>query len=542
MSQMQLTNSGSIPSTVSARRSEIDEDLLKLFRKVEINIPFLDTIKQVPTYAKFLKELCVHKRKKKGAIETRGVASALVKHENTNVQRILPKKCQNPSIFAVACTIDSYTLTDSILDLEASINIMPTFIYRSLNLGDLEPTGMVIQLINRSVMQPLGVLKDVLVQVNELIFLVDFYVPDMEDEPSGEGSALILGRPFFLMARTKIEVHVGTLSMEFEDTFLLEVLRRHKKAIGWTLPDLSRINPSICMHKILLEKDARPVRQQQCIVNPTLLDIIKNEVTKLLVVGIIYPILDSQWDEGHQELTRRDGVGQDLEQLANVHRLQEAELSNSQGPLSTTICQPSKSHFFFLDGFFGYMQTHITPMIQHKTTFTCPFGTFAYTRMSFELYNAPSIFQRCMISIFFDLLEDCMDIFMDNFTVYAKSLEAYLDNLSKVLRRCIDSNLVLNFEKCHFMVTKGIILGHLISIRGIEVDKAKIDIIYSLPNLASVLEVRSFLVHVDFSKIALPLSKLLQKDADFVFDHPYAETFQELERRLTSTPILQAQN
>ncbi|RDX66442.1 Retrovirus-related Pol polyprotein, partial [Mucuna pruriens] len=136
-----------------------------------------------------------------------------------------------------------------------------------------------------------------------------------------------------------------------------------------------------------------------------------------------------------------------------------------------------------------------------------------------------------------------MEVFMDDFTVYANWFEACLSNLTKVLKRCIDTNLVLNFEKCHFMVTEGIMLGHLVSNRGIEVDKAKIDIITSLPNPTSVREVRSFLGHAgfyrrfikNFSKLALPLSKLLQKD-------PYIEAFQELKSRLTSAPILQALN
>ncbi|RDY09992.1 hypothetical protein CR513_05551, partial [Mucuna pruriens] len=106
------------------------------------------------------------------------------------------------------------------LDLGASINVMPASIYRSLNFGDLEPTGMTIQLANRRIVQPLGVLEDVLVQINELIFLVDFYVLDMEDEASGKESTLILGRPFLMTARTKIDVHTGTLSMEFSDTLV----------------------------------------------------------------------------------------------------------------------------------------------------------------------------------------------------------------------------------------------------------------------------------------------------------------------------------
>ncbi|RDX83590.1 hypothetical protein CR513_35461, partial [Mucuna pruriens] len=147
-----------------------------------------------------------------------------------------------------------------------------------------------------------------------------------------------------------------------------------------------------------------------------------------------------------------------------------------------------KSHYCFLDGFFGYMQIHIVPADQHKTTFTCPFGTFAYTRMSFGLCNTPSTFQRCMISIFSDLLENCMEVFMDDLIVYGELFDTCLENFSRVLTRCIDTNLVLNFEKCHSIVIEGIVLGHLVSSRGIEVDKAKVDIIASLSYPASVQE------------------------------------------------------
>ncbi|RDX90998.1 hypothetical protein CR513_27067, partial [Mucuna pruriens] len=97
---------------------------------------------------------------------------------------------------------------------------MPLSIYKSLNCGDLESIRMTIQLANRSVFQPLGVLEDVLVQVDELIFPTDFYVLDMEDKTPGKGFTLILGRPFLMIAKTKIDVHVGTLSMEFGDTLV----------------------------------------------------------------------------------------------------------------------------------------------------------------------------------------------------------------------------------------------------------------------------------------------------------------------------------
>ncbi|RDY00103.1 hypothetical protein CR513_16758, partial [Mucuna pruriens] len=208
--------------TSSARPIESDEELLKMFRKVEINIPLLDAIKQIPKYAKFLKELCVHKRKKiKESMEVGGVVSALTRNETSTAgAKLLPKKCRDPRIVFVPCTIGECTFVDAMLDLGASINVMPASIYRALNFGDLEPTGMTIQLANRSIVQPLGVVEDVLVQVNELIFPVDFYVLDMEDETAGKESTLILGRPFLMTARTKIDVHAGTLSMEFGDTLV----------------------------------------------------------------------------------------------------------------------------------------------------------------------------------------------------------------------------------------------------------------------------------------------------------------------------------
>ena len=136
-----------------------------------------------------------------------------------------------------------------------------------------------------------------------------------------------------------------------------------------------------------------------------------------------------------------------------------------------------KSHCCFLDGFSGYMQITIALEDQEKTIFTCPFGTFAYRRMPFGLCNAPGTFQQCMISIFSDFLENCIEVFMDYFTVYGSSY----DSLEKVLNSFIETNLVLNFEKCHFMVEQGIVLGHIISNKGIEVDTAKIYVISQLP-------------------------------------------------------------
>ena len=162
------------------------------------------------------------------------------------------------------------------------------------------------------------------------------------------------------------------------------------------------------------------------------------------------------------------------------------------------------------------------------------------------LCNALTTFQRCMVSIFSDYIEHIIEVFMDDLTFYGDSLDNYLHNLTLVLRRCIETNLVLNYKKCHFMVEQGIVLGHVASSRRIELDKAKVDTIQSLPYPTSVREVRSFLGHAgfyrrfikDFSKIALPLYKLLQKDVAFEFDEACKKAFDKLKELLTSTPVI----
>ncbi|XP_074270755.1 uncharacterized protein LOC141594650 [Silene latifolia] len=597
--------------------------LYDIFRKVEVNIPLLDLLSSVPKHAKFLKELCTTKRSNKAKSMKKVRAS---EHVSAIFQKRLPQKCSDPGMFTISCKIGDLDCQHAMLDLGASINVLPNYLYESLKLGPLKPTRTVIFLADRSNIYPKGIVEDVLVKVGEMLFPADFYVIEMEPEKGS--TPILLGRPFMRTSNTKIDVSNGRLSMEFEgenieysiheamkypsetsslcileifepivqtvyelckvdalnvvltnglvgedtgsqggellpfnpeiertlrakrrlfqdqqleeesgnshrasfpvpelapcefapvqyffflssklleelpkeklvpsivkppivelkplpshlkyafpgneetlpviisskltkeqEEALIRVLKQHKEAIGWTMADIKGISPTLCMHRILLEDEAKPVRQPQRRLNPPMMDVVNKEVLKLLHVGMIYPVSDSQW-------------------------------------VSPTQVVPKKSG--------------LTVVENHE-------------------------------------------VFMDDFTVHGQSFEDCLSHLTWVLQRCIETNLVLNHEKCHFMVDEGIVLGHVISSRGIEVDKAKVDTIRTLPYPTNVREVRSFLGHAgfyrrfikDFSKIVAPLCKLLQKDCEFIMSEECKGAFDMLKEKLISEPIIQPPN
>ena len=203
-------------------------------------------------------------------------------------------------------------------------------------------------------------------------------------------------------------------------------------------------------------------------------------------------------------------------------------------------------YFSFLDGYSGYNQIVIALEDQQRTTFTYPYGTFAFRRMPFDLCNALRHFQRCMMAIFSDMVEKSIEIFMDDFSVIGSTFDECLDNLTMVLKRCMETNLVLNWEKCHFMVREGIVLGHHISRKGIEVNRAKVEVIDKLLPPTSVKGVHSFLGYAsfyrrfirDFSKISKPLSNLLMQGAPFYFKDSRMKTFETLKNKFISASVI----
>ncbi|GJW29228.1 reverse transcriptase domain-containing protein [Tanacetum coccineum] len=261
--------------------------------------------------------------------------------------------------------------------------------------------------------------------------------------------------------------------------------------------DLS-VEEKVALIKILMEEDYKLAVQHQRWVNLKIQDVIKKEVEKLLDAGLSYPILDSPWVSPVHCVPKKGGftvVENDENELIptrlvtgwrvyiDYQNLNEATRKDHFPlPFMDQILErlAGNEYYCFLDGCSGYFQIPIDPHNQEKTTFTCPYGTFAYRRMPFGLCNAPGMFQRCMMDIFHDMIEKIMEVFMDNFLVFRNSF-----------RNCLSR----------------IVLDHKISKNGIKVDKAKVDVIAKLPHPTIVKGVQSFLDHAAFETLKKKLTE-----------------------------------
>nr|GEZ64142.1 reverse transcriptase domain-containing protein [Tanacetum cinerariifolium] len=318
----------------------------------------------------------------------------------------------------------------------------------------------------------------------------------------------------FLEGDNKLPVIIAKELGNEEKSALIKVLKSHKRAIAWKLSDIQ------------VHGSARYIVYQK--VGFT---VVENEENELIPTRLVtgWRVCIDHWKLN--EATRKDHFP-----LLFMDHMLERLAGNE--------------YYCFLDGFSGYFQIPIDLLDQEKTTFTCPYGTFAYRRMPFGLCNAPGMFQRCILAIFHDMVEKTMKVFMDDFSIFGNSFENCLSRLDKMLQRCEDTNLSLNWEKSHFIGKEGIVLGHKISKNKIEVDKAKINVIAKLPHPTTVKGIRSFLGHVgfyrrfiqDFSKISRPMTHLLEKNTPFIFSEDCIKAFQTLKKKLTESPILIAPN
>ncbi|GJV74683.1 reverse transcriptase domain-containing protein [Tanacetum coccineum] len=255
--------------------------------------------------------------------------------------------------------------------------------------------------------------KDYLPEIQKELKVIEPKKSSIDEPPEVELKELPPHLEYaFLEENNKLPVIISKYLSNDEKTALIKVLKSRKRAIAWKLSDIKGIDPEFCSHKILLEEDYEPSVQHQRRVNPKIHDVIKKEVEKLLDAGLIYPISDSPWVSPIHCVPKKGGM--------TVVTNEENELVPTRLVTGWRVCidyrklneATRKDHFplpfmdqmlerlagnefyCFLDGFSGYFQIPIDPNDQEKTTFTCPYGTFAYRRMPFGLCNAPGTFQR----------------------------------------------------------------------------------------------------------------------------------------------------
>ncbi|KAK1664277.1 hypothetical protein QYE76_052436 [Lolium multiflorum] len=370
-----------------------------------------------------------------------------------------PNKSKQVSVPMLSVRIGDHCYY-GLCDIGASVSAIPYELYTEImhEIGscELEDIDVVIHLANRGTISPIGIVRDVEVLCGASIVLVpnnplqqhlenseseafrkerdeleeiflrqpilkhDLPVEDLGTTPPPKEDPVFDLKPLpdnlkyaHIDDKKIYPVIISSKLSEVEEERLLEILKKHRGAIGYTLDDLKGISPSICQHAINMEDDAKPVVEHQRRLIPKMKEVVRNEVLKLLEAGIIYPIADSRW-------------------VSPVH------------------CVPKKG------------------------------GMTVVPNDNDELIPQ-RIVVGCMSAIFHGFCESIVEVFMDDFSVYGNSFDNCLRNLDKVLQRCEETNLVLNWEKCHFMVNEGIVLGHKISERGIEVDRAKVEAIEKMP-------------------------------------------------------------
>ncbi|GJS27657.1 reverse transcriptase domain-containing protein [Tanacetum coccineum] len=453
-----------IPYPQRLRKEKIEaqyEKFLDMIHAVRINVPLIDVLAEMPNYGKFLKELISNKHK----IEQISVAF-LSDESSAMIQNKVPPKLGDRKSFLIPCNFNKAFSCNALADLGASINLMPYSLYAKLSLETLKPTKMSVRLADRSFQYPVGIAKNMLVEVGKFTFPADFVILEMEEDDKGSKilysiKGTLLEEEIFAKFDEFIEMTADENSDSDSDTEdppfekitintdykiktsleeppkdlelkplpdnleyvfleepsflpviilsqlskekknkLISVLKKHKQAFAWKMTDIPSIYPSFYKHKIQLLDDKKPVVQKQrspwvspihCVPKKGGITVVTNENDELVptrtVTGwrvcIDYRKLNEATAKDHFPLPFMDQM---LERLAG------------------------NKYFCFLDGFSGYFQIPIDPNDQEKTTFTCPFGTYAYRRMPFGLCNAPATFQRCMLAIFHDMIEESVEM------------------------------------------------------------------------------------------------------------------------------------
>ena len=257
---------------------------------------------------------------------------------------------------------------------------------------------------------------------------------------------------------------------------------------------------------------------------------------------------------GHDEWERQGDPDTPIDETKSLHRLSEAELCNEEGPLPSIVQRPNpgligRIKLLLLTGWIFGLQLDYDSSRQSRED-DVHMSFWHVHMLPFRLCNARVAFRRCMMTIFSDFLGDSLEVFMDDFCIFGNDFDICVAHLTKILEDYVRKRLVLSWDKSYFMVWEGVVLGHIVLGKGLEEDKAKIEVIQNLPLLATVWDLRSFLGNVgfyqrfiqDFVKVFKPLTTLLCKDKDFITDKEGTCAFVMLKQALINVKIHQSPN
>nr|GEY01965.1 DNA-directed DNA polymerase [Tanacetum cinerariifolium] len=418
---------------------------------------FADALILMPKFASTIKSLLTNKDK---LFELAKI------HLNENCSAMLlkklPEKLGDPGRFLIPCDFSGMDVCHALADLGASINLMPLSIWKRLSLSKLTPTRMTLELADRSITRSKRVTEDVFVKVGKFHFSTDFVVVDFEADPR----------------TTRYSSTYDDLSVNRIDIIYVAREEYAQEILGFS-NNSSGGNPTSTFEPILSDSSPSLTPFEGS-------DFILEEIDAYLKDESISPEIDhADCDpEGDicliEKLLNNDPFqlpSMDLKELNDATRKDHFPLPFMDQMLKRLA---GNEFYCFLDGFSGYFQIPINPPDQEKTTFTCPYGTFAYRRMPFGLCNAPGIFERYMMAIFHDMIEKNMEDFMDDFSVLGYSFSSCLSHLDTMLQRFIQ----------------------------------------------------------DFSKIARLMTHLLENETPFVFSKDCIDAFETLKKKLTETLIL----
>nr|GEZ66289.1 reverse transcriptase domain-containing protein [Tanacetum cinerariifolium]GEZ66290.1 reverse transcriptase domain-containing protein [Tanacetum cinerariifolium] len=358
------------------------------------------------------------------------------------VLKKLPEKLGDPGRFLIPCDFLEFDNCLALADLGKSINLMPLSIWKKLKLPTLNDIKMVLELADRTISKPTGVAENVFVKVGKFYFPADFYVLDFIADPR---IPLILGRPFLSTAHALIDVYKGEIILRHDDQSLTLKCGDMPSISYNNFQSLNKVDLIDATYEeysqevlgfsdVANEVSTPPwVSPVHCVPKKGGMTVIKNDKNKLVPTRLV-----TGWRVCIDYRKLNEATRKDHFPLPFMDQMLERLVGND--------------YYCFLDGLFGCFQIPIDPKDQEKTTFTFPDGTFAYKRLPFGLCNAPGTFQRCMMEIFHDMIGQTMEVFMYDFSVFRNSFSTFLTNLKKMLQRCEDTKLALNWEKSHFMV------------------------------------------------------------------------------------------